>query len=113
MCHKHKVMLLKMWRCKHMAKITKDQVKQLADVSQIAMTDEEAEDYTEELSSIFKFASQLQELNTDDVEPTIHVLDETNVLRNDEAKTWLTQDEALKNAPEKQDGFFKVPSILE
>jgi len=96
-----------------MANITKEQVKQLAEMSQLQVSDEEAKDYSEQLSSIFKFASELKELNTDDVEPTIHVLDKANVLRQDEAENWLTQAEALKNAPEIEDGYIKVPSILE
>ncbi|HLS20732.1 MAG TPA: Asp-tRNA(Asn)/Glu-tRNA(Gln) amidotransferase subunit GatC [Bacillota bacterium] len=96
-----------------MAKITKEDVKQLANVSQIAMTDEEAENYVTEMQSIVDFATMLQELNTDDVEPTIHILQETNVLRPDEPKRLLTQEEALKNAPEAKDGYFKVPAILD
>jgi len=95
------------------AKITKEDVKQLANVSQIAMTDEEAENYVADMQSIFDFATMLQELNTDDVEPTLHILQETNVLRADEPKRLLTQEEALKNAPEAKDGYFKVPSILD
>ena len=95
------------------AKITKEDVKQLANVSQIAMTDEEAENYVTEMQSIVDFATMLQELNTDDVEPTIHILQETNVLRPDEPKRLLTQEEALKNAPEAKDGYFKVPAILD
>ncbi|HLS06781.1 MAG TPA: Asp-tRNA(Asn)/Glu-tRNA(Gln) amidotransferase subunit GatC [Bacillota bacterium] len=96
-----------------MAKITKDDVKRLADVSQIAMTDDEAEDYVAEMQSIFEFAAMLQELNTEDVEPTIHILPGTTMLRSDEPKHSLTQEEALKNAPEAKDGYFKVPSILD
>jgi len=96
-----------------MAKISKDDVKQLAAVSQIAMTDEEAEKYVPDMQSILQFASMLQELNTDDVEPTIHILYETNVLRQDKPEYSLTQEEALKNAPEAKDGYFKVPSILD
>jgi len=96
-----------------MAKITQEDVKRLADVSQIAMTDDEIEKYTADMQSIVKFAAKLQELNTDDVEPTIHIVEGSNILRKDEPKRSLTQEEALKNAPEAKDGYFKVPSILE
>ncbi|HET7615660.1 MAG TPA: Asp-tRNA(Asn)/Glu-tRNA(Gln) amidotransferase subunit GatC, partial [Bacillales bacterium] len=51
--------------------------------------------------------------DTENVEPTTHVLEMSNVLRDDESREWLTREEALKNAPEKQDGQVKVPSVLE
>ncbi|MRG87412.1 Asp-tRNA(Asn)/Glu-tRNA(Gln) amidotransferase subunit GatC [Salinibacillus xinjiangensis] len=96
-----------------MAEISKDQVKHVANLARLAVTEEEAEKLTEELGSIIKFAEQLNELDTENVKPTTHVLDLKNVLRKDEPKEWLTQEEALKNAPDKKDGQFRVPSILE
>ncbi|SET75279.1 aspartyl-tRNA(Asn)/glutamyl-tRNA(Gln) amidotransferase subunit C [Salinibacillus kushneri] len=96
-----------------MAEISKEQVKHVANLARLAITEEEAEKLTDELGSIIKFAEQLNELDTENVEPTTHVLDLKNVMRKDEPKQWLTQEEALKNAPEKQDGQFHVPSILE
>jgi aspartyl-tRNA(Asn)/glutamyl-tRNA(Gln) amidotransferase subunit C len=96
-----------------MAEISKDQVKHVANLARLAITEEEAERFTEQLGSIIKFAEQLNELDTDNVEPTTHVLDLKNVMRKDEPKKWLTQEEALKNAPDKKDGQFRVPSILE
>ncbi|QHS24193.1 Asp-tRNA(Asn)/Glu-tRNA(Gln) amidotransferase subunit GatC [Virgibacillus sp. MSP4-1] len=96
-----------------MAEISKDQVKHVANLARLAITEEEAEKLTDELGSIIKFAEQLNELDTENVEPTTHVLDLKNVMRKDEPKQWLTQEEALKNAPDKKDGQFRVPSILE
>lgn len=96
-----------------MAEITKDQVKHVANLARLAISDQEAEMFTEHLSSIIAYAEQLNELDTTNVEPTTHVLDLKNVLRKDEPKTTITQEEALKNAPDKQDGHFRVPSILE
>ncbi|GAA0497523.1 Asp-tRNA(Asn)/Glu-tRNA(Gln) amidotransferase subunit GatC [Salinibacillus aidingensis] len=93
--------------------ISKDQVKHVANLARLAITEEEAEKLTDELGSIIKFAEQLNELDTENVEPTTHVLDLKNVMRKDEPKQWLTQEEALKNAPDKKDGQFRVPSILE
>jgi aspartyl-tRNA(Asn)/glutamyl-tRNA(Gln) amidotransferase subunit C len=55
----------------------------------------------------------LNELDTENVEPTTHVLELSNVLRNDDSREWLTNEEALKNAPDKQDGQVKVPAVLE
>ncbi|CDO04264.1 aspartyl/glutamyl-tRNA(Asn/Gln) amidotransferase subunit C [Oceanobacillus picturae] len=96
-----------------MADISKDQVKHVAHLARLAVTDEEVDKFTEQLSSIITYAEQLNELDTDGVEPTTHVLDLKNVLRKDEPKEWITQEEALKNAPDKKDGHYRVPSILE
>lgn len=96
-----------------MTAISKDQVKHVAHLARLDVSEEEAEMLTEQLSSIINYAEQLNELDTDGVEPTTHVLDLKNVLRKDEPKDWITQEEALKNAPDKADGQFKVPSILE
>ncbi|WP_100012498.1 Asp-tRNA(Asn)/Glu-tRNA(Gln) amidotransferase subunit GatC [Lentibacillus sediminis] len=96
-----------------MTAISKEQVKHVAHLARLDVSEEEAEMLTEQLSSIINYAEQLNELDTDGVEPTTHVLDLKNVLRKDEPKDWITQEEALKNAPDKADGQFKVPSILE
>ncbi|AVQ98151.1 aspartyl/glutamyl-tRNA(Asn/Gln) amidotransferase subunit C [Oceanobacillus iheyensis] len=96
-----------------MADISKDQVKHVAHLARLAVTDEEVDKFTEQLSSIITYAEQLNELDTDGVEPTTHVLYLKNVLRKDEPKEWITQEEALKNAPDKKDGHYRVPSILE
>lgn len=96
-----------------MAKITKEQVERVADLAHLAVTEEEVAMYTEKLQSIVTYANQLNELNTDGVKPTTHILHEKNVLRQDVVKQTITQEEALKNAPDKQGGYFKVPPILE
>ncbi|TFB14259.1 Asp-tRNA(Asn)/Glu-tRNA(Gln) amidotransferase subunit GatC [Filobacillus milosensis] len=96
-----------------MSKISKDQVKHVANLARLAITEEEAEKYSEQLSAIIGFSEQLNELDTSGVEPTTHVLDMKNVLRKDEPKEWISKEEALKNAPDKQNGQFKVPSILD
>ena len=96
-----------------MADISKEQVKHVAHLARLAVTEDEVEKMADELSAIIKYAEQLNELDTEGVEPTTHVLDMKNVMRKDEPKKWITQEEALKNAPDKQDGLFRVPSILE
>ncbi|SEQ46292.1 Asp-tRNA(Asn)/Glu-tRNA(Gln) amidotransferase subunit GatC [Piscibacillus halophilus] len=96
-----------------MSKISKDQVKHVANLARLAITEKEAEKYSEQLSDIIDFSEQLNELDTSNVEPTTHVLDMKNVLRKDEPKEWISKEDALKNAPDQQDGQFKVPSILD
>ncbi|ELK44393.1 Asp-tRNA(Asn)/Glu-tRNA(Gln) amidotransferase subunit GatC [Halobacillus sp. ACCC02827] len=96
-----------------MSRISKEEVKHVANLARLAITDEEATTFSKQLDDIITYAEQLNELDTTGVEPTTHVLDLKNVLRKDEPKKWITQEEALKNAPDHQDGQFKVPSILE
>ena len=66
-----------------------------------------------ELAQILGHAEAIQELDLDDVEPTSHALPLRNVMRPDEVKPSLTQDEALASAPEAEDGRFRVPKIIE
>lgn len=96
-----------------MADISMDQVKHVANLARLAITDEEAKTFTKQLSSILEYAEQLNELDTTGVEPMTHVLDLKNVLRKDEPKEWITQEDALKNAPDTKGDYFRVPSILE
>ncbi|ANX10681.1 Asp-tRNA(Asn)/Glu-tRNA(Gln) amidotransferase subunit GatC [Fictibacillus halophilus] len=96
-----------------MSRISKDQVKHVAHLARLAVTDEEAELLTEQLDKIIGFAEELNELDTDNVEPTTHVLELKNILREDEVRNSVSVDEAMKNAPAQKDGQFKVPNILE
>lgn len=96
-----------------LSRISKDQVKHVAHLARLHVSEDEADMFTKQLDDIITFAEQLNELDTDHVEPTTHVLDLKNVMRKDEPKEWISQEDALKNAPEKQDGQFRVPSVLE
>ncbi|BAC12720.1 Asp-tRNA(Asn)/Glu-tRNA(Gln) amidotransferase subunit GatC [Oceanobacillus iheyensis] len=96
-----------------MAEISKDQVKHVAHLARLELDDEAVEKMSDELSAIIDFAEQLNELDTDSVEPTTHVLNLKNVMRKDEPKKWISQEDALRNAPDHKDGQIRVPSILE
>lgn len=96
-----------------MSRISIDQVKHVADLARLAITDEEAEMFTKQLDAIITFAEQLNELDTENVPPTSHVLDMKNVMREDIPEPGLPREEVLKNAPDQQDGQFRVPAILE
>ena len=85
----------------------------MANLARLAMSEEEVEKFTKDLDAIIDYAEQLNELDTENVEPTTHVLDIKNVLREDKPRKWLTQEEALKNAPDQKNGQIRVPSILE
>lgn len=96
-----------------MSQIQADQVKHVAHLARLAITDEEAEMFTKQLDAIISFAEQLNELDTTGVEPTSHVLDMKNVLREDKPEKGLPVEEVLKNAPDHEDGQVRVPSIIE
>lgn len=96
-----------------MSNVTKEEVKRIADLARLAITEEEVEIFMNHLDSISAYADQLNELDTEGVEPTTHVLNLKNVMREDKPEQWTTQKEVLENAPDHKDGHFRVPSILE
>ncbi|MCK0472320.1 Asp-tRNA(Asn)/Glu-tRNA(Gln) amidotransferase subunit GatC [Halalkalibacter sp. APA_J-10(15)] len=96
-----------------MSRISEKQVKHVANLARLAITEEEAKMFTEQLDAIITFAEQLNELDTTGVEPTTHVLNMKNVLREDKAGEGLPVEDVLKNAPDHEDGQIKVPSIIE
>ncbi|GGE26497.1 aspartyl/glutamyl-tRNA(Asn/Gln) amidotransferase subunit C [Marinithermofilum abyssi] len=93
--------------------ISREQVEHVARLARLSLTEEEAERYTEQLNDILDFAEKLNELDTDDVEPTSHVLPMANVLREDERRPSLPREKALANAPDQKDGMFRVPAVFE
>src|SRR5919205_3707027 len=95
-----------------MSRISTEQVKHVANLARLAITEEEVEKFTKQLDKIITFAEQLNELDTENVKPTYHVLDMKNVLREDVPQKGLPREEVLKNAPEHENGQIRVPSIL-
>ena len=79
-----------------MTRITMDEVKHVANLARLAITEEEAEKLTNQLDAIISFAEQLNELDTENVEPTSHVLDMKNVMREDVSKPGLPVEEVLE-----------------
>ncbi|MFC3885419.1 Asp-tRNA(Asn)/Glu-tRNA(Gln) amidotransferase subunit GatC [Bacillus songklensis] len=96
-----------------MSRISIDQVKHVAHLARLAITEEEASMFQKQLDAIITYAEQLNELDTTNVEPTSHVLAMKNVMREDEPKQGLPIEEVVKNAPDHKDGYIRVPSILE
>lgn len=93
--------------------ITKEQVEHVAELARLDLTEEEKIQFTEQLNAILKYAEQLNELDTEHVEPTTHVLPISNVMREDEVRPSWPLDRVMLNAPDEEDGQFKVPAILE
>lgn len=94
-------------------KITKKEVEHVARLARLELSEQEKETLTDQLSNILTYVEQLNELDTNGVEPTSHVLDINNVMREDVPEASLPQDLALANGPDKALGHYKVPKIIE
>ena len=89
--------------------ISRDEVLHVARLARLALTDEEVERLGAQLNAILEAVGKVSELDLEDVEPTAHPLDLVNVWAEDEPHESLPVEEALANAPEREEGFFKVP----
>lgn len=87
-------------------------VKHVAKLANLPLTDDEEEKYSEQLSKILDYIDQLNQVDTSEVEPTFNVSGQRNVMRNDEIGECLPQEEALSNAKVKKEGFFSVKKIF-
>jgi aspartyl-tRNA(Asn)/glutamyl-tRNA(Gln) amidotransferase subunit C len=94
-------------------KITQQEVEHVARLARLEMSEQEKELLTDQLSNILTYVEKLNELDTTGVEPTAHVLDIKNVMRDDIVVESLSRERALANAPEKAAGHYKVPKIIE
>jgi aspartyl-tRNA(Asn)/glutamyl-tRNA(Gln) amidotransferase subunit C len=92
------------------AMIERDQVLHVARLARLRLSDEEVERMTGELSGILGHVDRIGNLDLEGVEPTSHVVALENVLRADVPRPSLPREAALANAPEPQDGAFRVPS---
>lgn len=96
-----------------MAKITRADVEYVAGLAQLTLDDATVDRLTGELGQILDYVDQLNELDTDGIEPMMHALDLTNVLREDEVKPSLDRDVALSAAPKTDGEYYLVPKILD
>ena len=95
-----------------LVKISRPEVEHVALLARLELTEPEIEMYTEQLNSILEYAAILEQLDTDGVTPTAHVIPVHNVMREDVVSLSLEQKRAMENAPEAENGFFRVPKIV-
>lgn len=88
-------------------------IDKLAHLARLEFENEAKEEIKKDLTRILSFVEKLNELNTDNVEPLIYITEEVNVLREDEIKQTITQEDALKNAPKRDSDYFRVPRVVE
>ncbi len=92
--------------------ITREDVEHISWLASIKIEDEEKDEFVEQFNSILEYFHQLDEVDTEGVEPTYRVVDLSNVFRDDVACKSLSQEEALRNAPRRENGYFKSPRIV-
>ena len=95
--------------------ITRKDLTHIGWLSRLELSETDIDKYTPKLNSVLDYFSELDEVDTDGVEPTYHVLALSNVFREDRVSddgSSITQEEAISNAPKTQDGFFKAPRMM-
>ena len=92
--------------------LDREQVHKVANLARLEMTEAEAEQIATQMSSILEYFEQLSELDTNDVPPTTRAIDVSNVTRPDKLYPYLNREAILKEAPDPDGDFFRVPKIL-
>ena len=93
-------------------RLTQQEVRHVAELAKLQLTDEEVEQFTRQLSDILDYAAVIQEVDTSSVAPTPYPLPVTNVMREDEVGACLSNDEALANAADSDNGFYRVRAVF-
>lgn len=93
--------------------VTEKDVKYIANLARLQLNPEEVKAFAGDMNKILKYMDQLNEVDTENVEPLEHVIELESRLRKDEAKAPLSHDDALKNAPEADSDYFRVPKVIE
>ncbi len=94
-------------------KVTEQDIKTVASLSRLKINSAEVAEVQEKLDKFLTYVENLQSIDTAEIEPTTYALPLQNVFRADEIKPSLDREAALSNAPLKEDGYFKVPRVLE
>jgi aspartyl-tRNA(Asn)/glutamyl-tRNA(Gln) amidotransferase subunit C len=90
-----------------------EDVEKIAVLAKLKFSDEEKVKLQKDLNRILEYMDEMNEVNLDNVEPLENINEIINVVREDKNEKWLSQEEALKNAPAKTGNYFKVPKVLD
>lgn len=93
--------------------LTTEEVRHIARLARLALSDEEVERYREQLSGILDHFEVLNDIDTSDVPPTAQSLDRSNVTRPDVLRPSLSTEAVLANAPRAEDGYLRVRAVLD
>ena len=109
--HQNKLILIKINSIK-MTKITKEEVKKVAQLARLELNEDEINNHAEQLEKILEYIKQLEEIDTDNVPCTTRAIEVINVFRKDEKKNSDCIEELLELGPSREDKYFKVPKII-
>ncbi len=93
-------------------KLDKETVEKLAHLARLEFSEEEKEAMVGDMDKILAFVEKLSELDLKGVDPLVYLTEEENVLRKDEIKTEVSKADALRNAPDKDSDYFRVPKVM-
>jgi aspartyl-tRNA(Asn)/glutamyl-tRNA(Gln) amidotransferase subunit C len=93
--------------------ITPELIRHLATLARLEFTGSELEQFSQDFSSMIRFVETVNSVNTDGVEPLIHLNTDLGHTREDEVYNWTIKKEALQNAPKKDSDYFRVPKVLQ
>lgn len=94
-------------------KITRTDVEHVATLARLELAEDEKDRFTGQLDAILAYVEKLNELNTDGIVPTSHAVPVENAFREDEVRPSIGVENALANAPDRVEGFFRVPRVIE
>ena len=92
--------------------LSKEEVKKVANLARLHITEKEEEEFAPQLNAILDYFEQLKELDTENVQPTTRAIELSNITREDKQKTYEDRESLLNSAPEREEDFFRVPKIL-
>ena len=95
-----------------MAKITREEVKKVAQLSRLELNEDEINNHAEQLEKILEYIKQLEKIDTDNIPCTTRAIEVINAFRKDEMKYYENTNELIDLAPSREDKFFKVPKII-
>lgn len=93
--------------------VTRKDIEKIAELANLKFSEEELENFSSQMNEILAYMDKLNELNTENVEPLSHPVEQSNVFRDDLLKPSIKTEQALKNAPASEDNHFKVPKVIE
>ena len=92
--------------------VDKQLISRLEHLARLELSEAEKEGILKDLNNILQMVEKMNEVNTDNIEPLVYINEAVNVWREDKVEGQVSREEALKNAPEKNDEFFKVPKMI-
>lgn len=94
-------------------RLSREEVEHIAELARLGLTEEDKERFAQQLSAILEYAETLQKLDTAAIPPTAQVLALQNVMRTDEVTVHFVREDVLANAPETENGYFKIQAVLD